>query len=173
MHLMLPTELGNNQKFNELFLGTAVFFLVILPVFLTALATALLVKFVQKRKKIRSTVLSEGPAAPQPQASQLDDLTMCLIAVAVAFFILVMPIAIISILDYTKPTSCSYKQAEALVAAYTFLNSSVNFFIYYWKLPAFRKAVQKVLICCREAERENPREVYSVTHSTSVANGND
>ncbi len=82
---------------------------------------------------------------PQKEDSKsLNDLTICLIAVAGAFLILVIPFAVVSIILYSKPKSCSFFKAQYIIGPLTLTNSSLNFFLYYWKLAPFRRAVKKL-----------------------------
>lgn len=142
-------------------LSVAFPFRYILPVILTTIATGMLVRFIQKRKQKRR-MLSEVPCQieAEVQGDKLDDLTFCLLAVAISFFLLVVPFAVLSVLLYTEYKACTLNQARAIIPNFALVNSCINFFIYYWKLLPFRRAINEVFFT--KVNREIRQQVYSI-----------
>ena len=104
--------------------------------------TCLLAKFVQERKQLNLTLTQHGQ-----QSKQMDHLTVCLIVVAVCFLLLVFPYAVVSIICYSKPTSCSFFRTLYSTIPMSLMNFCVNFGIYFWKLVSFRQAVKTLFHC--------------------------
>ncbi len=101
------------------------------------------------KKNIRKTVLaSDNPSDFKRSDTQLDNLTVVLVLVAVCFVLCIGPVAIWATITFyvggVKPCS-ALDYAGAVVELLVALNSSVNFLIYHTKIPAFRKAVRSIL----------------------------
>ncbi len=171
--MLLLNEYAPSQRVSEIYFGIAIFLRHILPVFITVIATILLVRFIQKNKKRRSSILSEGNLGKRNQNStnQLDDLTICLTTVAVLFLLLLVPHSLVSITGYTGKNPCSRRIALSVTFCSDILNSSVNFFVYYWKLPPFRRAVRAVCSCSGVTADppESRSKVYSVSSTKQVS----
>ncbi len=142
------------------------------PVLITVIATSLLVRFILQKQKIRKTILTaEQPtqSADLKKNDQLDNLTIVLVAVALCFIICIFPMSVFILLRlYLKPPSCSPFSVVIYIAEILMsLNSSVNFIIYYFKIPAFQKTLKKIL--CRQGQKEpssEPQTNVSVVEST-------
>ncbi len=139
LYVILPTRFSMSQEFNEIFSGVSTFLRIVVPVIGTVCTTVLLVVFIQRRK-----LQAPSSNREEKHRKQMDDLTVCLIAVSVSFLCLVLPFSVVSILFYTSPTSCSFFTTFYVIVSLTITNSSVNFFIYHWKLQPFRKAVRRM-----------------------------
>lgn len=157
--VILLSYLAPSQQFREIYFGLSVFLRLGLPIIVTAVGTTLLVIFLKRKSKVRNKVLSElttSTTQGEHKGRQMDSLTTCLITVAVFYFILIMPGTILGIYDSIKVKSllsgrsgsCKFKIALGVVLLLLLINSSVNFFIYYWKLSSFRKAVRKSICDC-------------------------
>ncbi len=161
---MQDSKYSLGQKFNEIYFRVTVFLAATLPVIIITVATALLVRFIQKRQKTRQTMFAEAPSSVnQQQRHELDELTVCLTALAISFLVLVVPFTIWSNVSYTNIFTCSLLKSGFVLLDFNLLNSAVNFFIYYWKLAPFRKAIQKVCHCKKNEDTDAPKsKVYSV-----------
>ncbi len=104
-----------------------------MPIVVTIVGTSLLVSFLQRQKSVRRTVLSEGRATQQrrERGAAMDDLTHCLIAIAVCFFVTIMPQTILIVIMYTSLYTCAFRKTIFITTAFAQLNSTVNFFIYF------------------------------------------
>ncbi len=164
-YVRVNSKYSVGQKFNEIYFAISVFLRVIVPVIITIGSTALLVRFIQKRKR-------SAPSNNQQeqQKRQMDDLTVCLVAVAVCFLVFVFPFSATSITLYTNPTGCLFYNAQYIIVPLTLTNSSMNFFIYYWKLIPFRKAIKNLF--CKGSSYE-PSVASSETRSTATSSDKD
>ncbi len=140
--ILVLNSLSGGQRFNEIYFAVSVSLRVVAPVLGSIIVTSLLVVFVQKKKKLNQSLASQ----PSDKTKQMDDLTVCLVAVAFCFFLFVTPFAVISIMFYGRQTGCSFFRAFYIAVSSAILNSSANFFVYYWKLKPFRKAVKKLFV---------------------------
>ncbi len=138
-YIMFLTKYAASQQFNEIFFGISVFIRLILPVFETIGTTLLLVRFLQSKKQVNIALNQQGQ-----QAKHMDQLTICLIGIAVCFLLFVFPYTVTAIFYYGNPTNCSFFKTSYTVFPLTLMNSSVNCGIYFWKLPPFKKAVKKL-----------------------------
>ncbi len=147
-YFLIPTEFAGPQIYRRIYFGITVVLRNTTPVVITCIGTCLLVHFIQKKKQIRKLALAEGPAAYRGKEKQLDDLTICLIALAATFACLIVPSSMFSLLLYINFTNCSVYKGIMWMVCFIFLNSSLNFVIYYWKLPPFRKTANQLLSMC-------------------------
>ncbi len=173
--MLLDSKYTLGQKFNEIFFAITAFMAATLPVIIITVTTALLVRFIQRRQKTRQTMFAEAPSSVnQQQRHELDELTVCFTALAICFLLLVVPFGLWSVVSYSMVYACPQVKVWAVLLDFTLLNSAVNFFIYYWKLAPFRKAIQKVCHCTcgmNNATLEAKLEVYSVeSPHTSTTN---
>lgn len=136
--------------FNKVFNGVTLLFKRTLPVLVTAVGTFLLVIFLPRRKHTRRTILTEGASHTTPNGANLDHLTICLVAVAMSFFIFITPVSVTGSIYYifrfydTTFTIelCTFYRISGLLFLIALSNSSAVFLIYFWKLPSFREAVK-------------------------------
>ncbi len=157
-YFLVPTKYTGSLFFRTIYFGISLLLRNISPIFITCVATGILVHFIQQRKRIRKISLSEGTSTQQAQLreDQLEDLTVCLILLAVSFAIFVFPISFLSFLLYINITNCTIHIAFRWAVPFALLNNSVNFIIYYWKLPLFRKSTNALLRCCGGKELRSP-----------------
>lgn len=150
--VMLPTKFAVSQKFREIFFGLSVVVRYGFAIAITLVGTMLLTIFLQKKKRVRKTVLSEGSNVQncQQKGEALDSLTVCLIIIATLYFVLIMPLTVLAGLLYADLDTCVFNNALTVAISLSLTNSSINFFIYYWKLAPFRKAVKEALSCGRK-----------------------
>lgn len=154
-YFLVPTKYTGSQFFRRIFFGISLVLRNTSPIIITCVSTGLLVHFIQHKKKIRKTKLSEGSAISQsqPREEQLGDLTICLISLAVTFTLFVVPVSTLSFLMYINIVNCTILKMVRWAVALGLLNSSVNFLIYFWKLPLFRKGATQLLRGCSGKEK--------------------
>ncbi len=141
------SKLGSNKLLQTVYQPFVESVSVACPVFITAVVTMFLVKFLIKQKNVRKTVLtSENPndKRSQEREAQLDNLTVALVGVAVCFLFCVFPSAVYGAVMFSVsyPLCHAFWYTGVILENLTALNSSVNFLIFYMKLPAFRRAVK-------------------------------
>ncbi len=129
-----------------------------MPALISAIGTGLLTKFLQKQKQVRRSVLSEGSSASKrkDQEEKLDNLTVCLIALAICFLLFLIPFTVSASLRVGDVEECAALRTYTITVSFTMLNSSVNFFISYWLLPSFRNAVKLTCGCLKNRQEETP-----------------
>ena len=139
---------------------------------LTAIATGLLVRFLQQGKQARSSLHEGQSQQVQDQGAELDDLSVCLTSVAVCFLVCVVPYEVLFSLYFLGYVSCEVKKVRIHATVFPLINSSVNFVLYFWKLPPFRKDVGK-LWCHNEPHlTQAGQQVCSVsTNQTGLSQG--
>ncbi len=150
--MLLPTNYAGSQRFRIIYQSFVLVAKIILPVVITLVATTMLVMFLQKRNHFRKALDSESDVTGV-SSDKLHDLTICLVALAVCFFLLLPPVAVTSALVHTNISDCAYLRAIRHVVSLAQTNSCINFFIYYWKLSSFRTAV-KELFCCHTKQKQ-------------------
>ncbi len=161
------TKYAANWKFEEIYFSITAFIKGTLPVIIITLTLGLSVSFFQRRQASRQTMFAETPSSVnQQQRYELEDLSKCFIALAISFLVLVAPYTVFSVMSYSYSNrvgvTCSFVKAHLVLLDLILLNSAVNFFIYYWKLAPFRKAIQKVCHCKRNDSPPAPiSTVYS------------
>ncbi len=167
------TTLGQNRALTQAYPVLNVLVSFFCPVIFCVIFTGLLVKFISKRKQVRKTVLTPNSAANNgkyDKDTQLDNLTVVLIAVAVCFVMCILPVSLILFVYYIVPLSLCSAGSYTLVALQllSILNSSANFLIFFWKIPSFRKSA-KSLFCKIQEDEFLPSEVEMATAvSTSI-----
>ncbi len=164
LYIRLRTDLGKNAQFNSVYHALKTVLVHVTPVLVTMVTTGLLVRFVRQRKRERRAVLCKTGSG---NVDVLDNLTTCLIAIATCFLLLVTPHSVYSVLLRANFYPCAVVQFGWVTLTLGVVNSSVNFFIYFWKLVSFRRAVKKT-IACRGDEPEAGGSVTSVGSGSSV-----
>ncbi len=161
-YFLVPTQASGSLLFRTIYFSISAVLRNFLPIIITAVSTALLVKFIQKKKRIRRDMLSVSVTVEQRvREDQLNDLTICLIALAVAFVVFIAPITLLSILFYANVTNCIFYKAIRWAGCFSLLNSSTNFIIYCWKMPLFRKATAR-LVCPGGGKEEGKQKQKTV-----------
>ncbi len=133
-----PVNLG--KVYHRMYYGISLIFLQLLPVIIICIFTVLLSIFIQRRKQARPQSNNQ-----ETQERKMNDLTVCLIVVALCFLIFIVPDAIVSAMFVAGVSNCLFFKALYILTILPPINSSVNFVIYYWKLASFREAVKKVI----------------------------
>ncbi len=156
--MLFPTNYSATQKTRIIYQSFVLVVKMVLPVIITLITTFLLVVFLYKRKKFRKTLDTQSHMT-KTSIEQLDDLTVCLVALAVGFSIFLPPLAVVSALVHTNITDCTYLRAIRHVVSLALTNSCTNFFIYYWKLSSFRTAVKELFCFCSKSKKDKPKPV--------------
>ena len=136
-----------------------------IPLFITSILTYHLVKFLIKSNRLRRTVLSSCVHnGNERNITDIDYLTKVLATIALVYIICLTPGAIYPILRLFIDTgACDSAYNYFVIVADTLglVNSSVNFFIYYLNIPAFRIClVDSIGRSC--TKRKNRHEMYTV-----------
>ncbi len=174
-YMLFPTNYAGSQKTRIIYQSFVLVVKMVLPAIVTLITTFLLVVFLYKKKKFRKTLDTESHTS-KPSVDQLDDLTVCLEALAVYFSIFLPPLAVVSALVHTNITDCTYLRGIKHVVSLTLTNSGVNFFIYYWKLsslslqsrspfvvPGSKSNKSQILSYSLATKLQSPPGVYKIT----------
>ena len=137
-----------------------------LPLMLTSILAYKLVRFLIERGRVRKNLLSTGlNVENQHNVADIDHLTKVLTMVALVYVICLTPSAVYPVIgQFTDVTGADCDSVIRYLAAIADLlalvNASVNFFIYYLNIPAFKKCITEIIPSCRT--RKNVPEVYIV-----------
>ncbi len=156
-YFFIPTKYKPSKEVTDIYYASYIIPKYGLPVLVTAIGTGLLVRFLQKQKNVRKAMLSEGPHTNRRKHGEpLDNLTVCLVAIAVCFFVFLIPFTVLASMQYTKIKTCTYLRILPSGVLLALLNSSVNFLIYFWLLPPFKKAIRGLCGGQESREQTNP-----------------
>ena len=135
-----------------------------LPLILTSILTYKLVRFLIKRQRIRKQLLSAGlNVENQQNVVDIDHLTKVLTMVALVYVICLTPSAMYPVIgQFTDVTGAHcdsmFHYIADIVDILGLVNASVNFFIYYLNIPAFKKCIVEIIPSCRT--RRKVPDVY-------------
>lgn len=166
IHKVLSTTLASDKALKEYYYGVKLLLVNLLPVLLLALITVIFISFLLRRKQERIMVLSQT----DENSRKLDNLTLCLVSVAVSFLCLISPHVVYSVMVRVDFMPCVVMQMSYVTIYLSIINSSVNFFIYYFCLPPFRAAVKRSVRVCggqQATEAMHQPLSQSVTAGTS------
>ena len=157
------TYLGNHEVYQILY-RTILYSLLrkYIPLLVVSILTFHLVRFLAANRKLRKTVLSNGI---NPWDPSIDYLTKVLAVIACMYIICGTPSAIYPILrlfaDTESGCATAFDYFVMIGDLLPLLNSSLNFFVYYVNITAFRKCLKVILKnCC--IRRKKARYLYTV-----------
>ena len=161
------TELVDNDVYDILY-RTIIYSLYkkYIPFLVIFIPTVHLVRFLVTSRKLRKTVLFNGISNQGEQSNiSIDYLTKVLAVIACMYIICGTPSAIYPIVRQFVPsdTDCTsaFHYFFHIADLLSLLNSSLNFFVYYVNIPAFRKCLKDILKkCC--IRRKKARDLYTV-----------
>ena len=165
--LMLPltTGLAENDLYQILY-RTIIYASIrrYIPLLVTSILTYHLVKFLLEKLKIRKTILRGGIHIHGNEADILKDyITMVLTVIALVYVLCLLPGAMYPILRLfvdTAPCYSFFVYFAVMADTLAILNSSLNFFIYYLKIPVFKKSLKQMAPKC--CIRKNAKDCYVV-----------
>ena len=136
-----------------------------LPLVITSVLTFFLIKFLILRRNTRNGIFVTGG---EHSYVSIDHITMVLTIIAVMYILCLTPGAIYPILRLfvdTGPCDSAYNYFAMIADLLAIVNSSLNFFIYYLNIPAFRESFRNMLKKCYV--RRNAQDAY-VVQTTST-----
>ena len=131
-----------------------------LPLVITSVLTFFLIKFLVLRRNTRNGIFVIGS---QHSNVPIDHITMVLTIIAVMYVLCLTPGAIYPIVRLFVDTgSCDsvYNYFAMIADLLAIVNSSLNFFVYYLNIPAFRESFRSMLKKC--CVRRNAQDAYVV-----------
>ena len=138
-----------------------------IPLLVVAILTFHLVKFLYESRKLRISVLANGIYYQGEQSNvPIDYLTKVLTIIAFVYIICMIPGAIYAIVGiFIDKGSCTsaFSYFVHIADSLAFLNSSLNFFIYYLNIPTFRKCLINILTKC--CIKKKAKDLYAVQSS--------
>ena len=162
-----PEDWVENEVYQYLYKSVLYPLLIrLLPLILTSILTYKLVRFLIERRRIRKKLLLTGFKAENRQnVLDIDHLTKVLTTVALVYVICLTPSAVHPIIEQftdaaAEDCDSGFGYFSAISDILGLVNVSVNFFIYYLNIPAFRKCIAKIIPSCRM--RRNVPQVYIV-----------
>ena len=163
-----PEDWTENEVYQYLYKSVLYPLLIrFLPLILTSVLTYKLVRFLIERRRIRKHLLLFGPNTENRQnLVDIDHLTTVLTIVATVYVVCLFPSAVHPVIEqFTDATGADcdsfYLYFTAIADIMGLVNVSVNFFIYYLNIPAFKKCIAgRIPPSCHT--RKNVPEVYIV-----------
>ena len=131
-----------------------------LPLVITSVLTFFLIKFLILRRNIRNDIFVTGGEHPNVP---IDHITMVLTIIAIMYILCLIPGAIYPIMRLFMDTgSCDsvYYYFVMIADLLAIVNSSLNFFVYYLNIPAFRESFRSLLKKC--CVRRSAQDAYVV-----------
>ena len=134
-----------------------------LPLVITGILTFFLIKFLILRRKTRNGIFVTGG---KHSNVPIDHITKVLTIIAIMYVLCLTPGAVYPIVRLFVDTgSCDsvYNYFAMIADLLSIVNSSLNFFVYYLNIPAFRESLMNMLKKC--CVKRNPQDAYSVQGS--------
>ena len=131
-----------------------------LPLVITAVLTFFLIKFLILRKNTRNGIFVTGG---EHSNVPIDHITKVLAIIALMYILCLAPGAIYPIVRlFMDPGSCDsvFNHFVIIADLLSMVNSSLNFFVYYLNIPAFRESLRSMLRKCWK--RRNTKDAYVV-----------
>ena len=161
------TQLMENHVFKILYRSILTSLLInYLPLFLTALMSYFLIKYLIAKRKIRTQFLAKRAFESKMEKHDPDEnITTVLTVIALTYIFCMAPVALYPIFRLFLGTSYCGSFLFYFSTAADFVhivNSAFNFFIYYLNIPMFRTCLKKMLENYGFCKSEKKTKVHSL-----------